>query len=207
MIQTRSLATPPVKAPAPTPIGLQAAVGVILISALGLGFALRVNPELFVGGCSSRYGSERNASTSLKTLISAQADFRANDRDGNRVNDFWRGDVAGLYTLESAADGTALKLIELSVATADDRPVTDLGPYGVSSPKADYRFRAILHEDERTPSPDRFASCSFPDGPRSGKWTFIVDENNTIYRKELQKQRGVFLYPKDPEKAGWQKLD
>src|SRR5712671_4146864 len=76
---------------------------------------------------SQRASNERNASTSLKTLTSAQADFRANDRDGNKVNDFWTANVAGLYTMTSAAvignsnssTDPAIKLIELSIASAD----------------------------------------------------------------------------------------
>src|SRR5215203_2691977 len=51
---------------------------------------------------SQRAENERNASASLKTLSSAEADFRANDRDWNHVNDFWTGDVKGLYTMTSA---------------------------------------------------------------------------------------------------------
>src|SRR6516162_9564110 len=75
---------------------------------------------------SQRASNERNASTSLKTLTSAEADFRANDRDANHVNDFWTANVSGLYTMTSAAipGGSAnsttdppLKLIELSVAS------------------------------------------------------------------------------------------
>ena len=79
---------------------------------------------------SQRASNERNASTSLKTLSSAEADFRANDRDWNHVNDFWTGDVKGLYTMTSAGvrgAGTApldppIKLIEVEVAAADVDP-------------------------------------------------------------------------------------
>src|SRR5258706_4881229 len=52
---------------------------------------------------SQRASNERSASTSLKTLSTAEADFRANDRDWNHVNDFWTYNVAGLYTMTSAA--------------------------------------------------------------------------------------------------------
>src|SRR5258706_15614178 len=52
---------------------------------------------------SQRASNERNASTTLKTLTSAEADFRANDRDGNKGADFWTGDVKGLYTMTNAA--------------------------------------------------------------------------------------------------------
>jgi type II secretory pathway pseudopilin PulG len=76
---------------------------------------------------SQRASNERNASTALKTLSGAEADFRANDRDWNHVNDFWTADVKGLYTMTSAevrgagtaAKDPAIKLIELEVAAAD----------------------------------------------------------------------------------------
>ena len=184
-----------------------------LVGALTFGFMARARPEDLAewwNGLGRRHGStERNASTCLKTITSAQADFRANDRDWNHVNDFWRGDIAGLYTLKSAADpqGPAIKLIELSVASADDRPVTDISPYAVRSAKAGYWFRAILHEDEVSADPDRFAACAFPDSPSAGKYVFITDETNVIYRKELKKQRGIERFPLDPLKAGWSKLD
>jgi hypothetical protein len=184
----------------------------MLFGFLVLGFLLRARPELawsFQPGCGGRSGSERNASTSLKTIVSAQFDYCSNDRDGNDVKDFWRGDVAGLYTGRFKADPKepAMKLIELSVASADDRPVSDLTPYAVRSPKAGYWFRAILHEEEIVPSPERFAACAFPDTRSAGKWTYIVSEENYIYRKDLGSQRGVERYPRDPVQAGWQRLD
>lgn len=148
-----------------------------------------------------------NASTSLKTITSAQADFRANDRDGDGIPQFWRPDVAGLYVLRNPREGLPIKLIELSVAAADDRPISNLSPYTVRSAKAGYWFRALLHEDEESPSPDRFAVVAFPDTPSDGKWMFIVDEENTIYRKKTDGRRGIERYPKDPLKAGWEKLD
>ena len=102
------------------PVEIIAAVLVVALIAFVV-----LPPFLTVG-----YGgsNERNSSTSLKTLASAEADFRANDRDWNHVNDFWTADVRGLYTLTSAAvpgaspnntSDPAIKLIELSVASAD----------------------------------------------------------------------------------------
>jgi hypothetical protein len=43
--------------------------------------------------------NERCSSDSLKTLTPAEADFRANDEDWLRAEDFWTRDVRGLYTL------------------------------------------------------------------------------------------------------------
>ncbi len=177
----------------------------LLLLLLGSGVGLLWGPS--VHGCGN--GNDRNASTSLKTIALAQFDFRSADRDWNDIKDFWRKDIAGLYTLYPAADPThtPIKLIELSVASADDRPASDLSQYALPSAKAGYWFRALLHEDEKTPSPDRFAACAYPDSPSAGKWTYIVDEGNFVYRKELKNQRGVERYPEDPLKAGWQRID
>jgi type II secretory pathway pseudopilin PulG len=51
---------------------------------------------------SQRASNERERVTNLRILVSAEADFRANDRDGNGVNDFWTADVKGLHTMTSA---------------------------------------------------------------------------------------------------------
>ena len=72
---------------------------------------------------SSRASNERNASSSLKTFATAEADFRSNDRDGNKISDYWTANVAGLYTMtHSSISGSTddpIKLIELSIAAAD----------------------------------------------------------------------------------------
>jgi len=167
---------------------------------------------------SQRASNERNASTSLKTLASAEADFRANDRDWNHVNDFWTYDIRGLYTLTSAAvtGGTpnstldpSIKLIELSVASADGDSGTagtteyvDITYFAVPSSKAGYWYQALIADNtlgavlEATYKLDtggiptmgsvhntsKFGFCSYPDSQSSGKYVFIVNENNTIFR-------------------------
>jgi hypothetical protein len=59
----------------------------------------------------------------LKKLEPAKADAHANDRDWCHVNDFWTVNVEELYTLTGAVvvdtNDPAIKLIELSVASAD----------------------------------------------------------------------------------------
>jgi DUF2950 family protein len=164
-------------------------------------------PDLFF---SRRISHERSPSASLKTLASAEADFRGNDRDKNGKQDFWRGDVAGLFTLvpAGAADLEPIKLIEISVAGADDRPVTDLVKYTVRSPKAGYWYRALRHADEKLPDPQRFAFCCFPsEYGKSGSWTYILSEANTLYKKDLHRAGGVEVFPLDPLREGWEKLD
>lgn len=150
----------------------------------------------------------RNASTTLKTLTSAQADFRANDRDWNHVNDYWRPDIAGLYGLE--VQGNAIKLIELSLAAADDRPVVSIEKYSIPSPKAGFWFRALPHADETKRGPDRYAACTFPVNLSAGRYgTYIVSEEEVIRRRLLGHAKGIDAYPSPAELKAkeWDKLD
>jgi prepilin-type N-terminal cleavage/methylation domain-containing protein len=108
---------------------------------------------------SQRASNERNASASLKTLASSEADFRANDRDGNRIQDFWTGDVSALYGLIPVGLSDMIKLIEISVAGADFNYVSTgsigTGPvqvsptnYTVSAPKAGFWYKALTNDEE-----------------------------------------------------------
>lgn len=185
-----------------------------------------------------RASNERNASASLKTLCTAQYDFRANDRDGNGVNDFWTGDVAGLYTMTSAVtrgnkDGP-IKLIELSVALADAKPLergaggenSDLSAYGERSSKAGYLFQAMKRDGSTTPPTEygqntggaldqgevhhasKFGFCAYPEEYGEGSMrTYIVNESNTLFWKDTDGEP-VLEWPTDEElQAEWSKLD
>ncbi len=177
------------------------------------GFIRRVNPL-----SSQRTSCERNSSTCLKTITSAQADFRANDRDGDGINQFWRGDIAGLYTLVPGNQPemvggywNSIKLIELSVAAADDRPITNIHRFAATAPKAGYWFRALRHADEdpKALDPNRFAACAFPACYSSQHhWTYIVDENDSIFRRDLGRGGGIEIYPPNEElRTLWTQLD
>jgi len=112
-----------------------------------------------------RSSNERNASTSLKTITTAEADFRSNDRDGNRSMDFWTADVYALYGMigitgsstvapaDSATASSHIKLLEPSLAGADGLTISTLygnvqfsGAIVSGSPKAGYAFRALHNE-------------------------------------------------------------
>ena len=154
---------------------------------------------------------ERNASASLKTIVSAQADYRANDRDGNGTPDYWRADIAGLYAVKPARADDAIKLIEISVAGADAAAVEDITLYTRKAPKAGYWYKALRHADEdpAKPDPNRFAACAYPDSPAAGKWAFIVSEDNTVYRRPWKSPADTpLLYPDlETLKRDWMKLD
>jgi prepilin-type N-terminal cleavage/methylation domain-containing protein len=108
---------------------------------------------------STRAANERNAATSLKTLVSAEADFRSNDRDCNKVKDFWTGDVAGLYGMTSAVlvgnTDAPIKLIDLAVAGADSAPLASgaagneycpVSQFTVQSPKSGHWYYAMAND-------------------------------------------------------------
>ncbi len=150
--------------------GLLIAVIVIAVVVGGI-FVVAIVAAIAIPGlvAAGRASNERNASASLKTITTAQADFRANDRDGNLVSDFWTADVFALYGLipvpagDSAlppdgTDGTRIiKLIEPSVAAADGLSRTGLYgnvTFGASivsgSPKAGYVCRAFGADESGT---------------------------------------------------------
>jgi hypothetical protein len=144
----------------------------------------------------------------LKTIASAQADFRANDRDWNHQNDYWRADLAGLYAVETG--GQAIKLIELSVAAADDRPVLSIEKYSIRSPKAGFWYRALPHAGEEIRGPDRFAASSFPDRLQPGLYgTYVISESNVVRKKMLGHARGIEAHPTEEQLNAqeWEKID
>jgi prepilin-type N-terminal cleavage/methylation domain-containing protein len=207
---------------------------------------------------SQRASNERNASTSLKTVTAAEADFKANDRDGNKINDFWTANIAGLYTMTSAAvaGGTpnsttdaSIKLIELSLASADADAALPaaggeniaLSNFSLPSPKAGYWYQALITDQtlpgtaEMTYQIDtggtppmgsvhntfKFGFSAWPDSIGAGKFVYIINENNTIFRTATSgavktgtaNPPGVLTnvyghWPDDPNmKSFWAKLD
>ncbi len=183
-----------------------------------------------------RYSDVSYCWTSLKTVTSAEADFRANDRDSNGRQDFWTGDVQGLYGLIPKGGTAPIKLIEYSIARSDGDPLLGVYP---PIPEAPYpkigAWTAALREDrsvtpsERYRSPnaplntDRFGFILYPDDYIGGnRWAYIVNENNTVFRRQLIAEiKGSDRLPpgpvRDPEcrhwpsdeelRAKWSKLD
>lgn len=142
-----------------------------------------------------RADGERTASTSLKTLATVEADFRANDRDNNKINDFWTSDVTGFYEL-APAEGKKLRLVELSVAYSDAHPRPDLEgakyalvPETIFSPKSGYWCQALLeHEIEgkvrELYNSDRKSGFGFVAYPQDARTSlFMINDNNTLFRR------------------------
>ncbi len=106
-----------------------------------------------------RSSNERNASSCLRMIVTVEADFRSNDRDGDRTQNYWTGNVYGFYALCPSTNGATvgavsadnmIKQIEPSIASADGNVGTTLlgvapvtASVGVLSPKASYVYRAF----------------------------------------------------------------
>ncbi len=109
-----------------------------------------------------RSANEQAAAASTKSIATAQADFRSNDRNNDRAQNFWTGDVYGLFALCPSTNGAnvpagadlaperMIKLIEPALAECDGN-VTGLVPgevpvaaaVGSLSPKSSYVIRAF----------------------------------------------------------------
>jgi hypothetical protein len=173
----------PVDQPAP-PRVLPKWVGSLLIVILLVGLLFFILPEFERALRNSR---ARNAYVCLQTLSIAEYDFRQYDRDGNGVQDFWTGDVAGLFTFGK---------IPKELAEADASPLHPLVPKPI--PYKGYLFKALLSDCSETPPVSyrqetdtvsgkvhnltRFGFVAFPaDSLGEGYRLYIVNENNTIF--------------------------
>jgi len=182
-------------------------------------FNLQVDPDegYFAAGVLvyNRFSTPRNAAASLKTLAIANADLRTNDRDDNKVNDYWVGDVSGLYWL-ARVGGSEIMLIEMSIATADarPRPVPGGHPQDPFAPKAGYAFRALTYYEDRSGrsvpydtgdgrNPSAFGFAAYPADYRLlPAESFIINERGTVHGKDL-KGAIIDTYPFDPLAEGW----
>ena len=189
----------------------------------GGGIFIAVVLAAAIGGClfplwlsehrsAQRMERERLVFTALKNLASAEADFRFNDRDGNRVNDYWTADLSELYRVG---------LIERGVAEADARPLQPLVPR--PAPYQGYFFEALLLDESQSPPEayaqitdgksgkvhnlHRFGFVAYPAGPESdGIFLFLINENNTVFRAGHQAIPVPKNWPKDKDlRTFWSK--
>lgn len=170
--------------------------------------------------------NERTASATLKTFATAQADFRANDRDGNLIADYWSADVSGLYRIDT---GITLKLIERGAATADAKPCVPMDKEGKAHglkiagldkavPRSGYWFAAVEKYEDEKGAPvkydlgngrnlARFAFCAWPaEHGITGRHTFIISEQYVVWKMNTG-GKPVDLFPADPARSGWTKQD
>ncbi len=160
---------------------------------------------------SGRASNDRSVQSSLKTLACAELDFRANDRDGDRVQNFWTGDVAGLYCIRAGPSppGPPNKLIDLETAAADIHCCPGyspgIGTITTQGPKRGYWFQALRRDLELGESyrqeggtggsvsgnyfhNEKFGFVMYPSSfPSPAKDAFIVNESQTLFKRPLTK--------------------
>jgi len=147
----------------------------LLLASVAVGvWWMRLRSEARLQGAAN----ERNASTILIVLADAEVKFR----DGNGVAGYWTSDVAGLGPL-----------IPPGIAAAD-------ASHAGCKPRTGYYVKA-LPVRERT----AFAFCAYPsDYPRSGKWTFVINESRQLYRVDT---RGEPITSWKPDPATWKPME
>ena len=145
--------------------------------------------------------NEMSASGGLKLLSTMEADLRSNDRDGNGVNDFWTGDVAGLCRRAPQESLEVYRKLGRSIETADAAPLEEPAE---RTPHKGYWFRALRRDKgvappeayaqdtvgkggPRTGNRNRFGFVCYPaDYGVSGVRTFIVNESTSVFWKDTQ---------------------
>jgi hypothetical protein len=121
---------------------------------------------------------------------------------------YWRGDIAGLFTLK--LEGQPIKLLDVAIVQADSDPKTDLSSIIGYQRLAvrNYWFRAIRFPEENLSDSTRYAVCAFPDIYREGsKLTFVMSDSKIIYAKDLGHGQGIIAYPRDMDREYWKRLD
>ncbi len=181
--------------------------------------------------------NERNAWVSLRTIGTAQVDFRSNDRDNNMINDFWVRDISGLYRIRpTGGDDWSIKLIELSIALADAKPCVALDKKGEcklegekqsvtleqlepGAPKAGYNFVVLeSYEDENGKtvkydngsgrSQSTFGVCAYPaDTAKTPKASTYIMSEENVVWKKDTGGKPATTFPLKPAEAGWVKPD
>jgi hypothetical protein len=142
-----------------------------------------------------RAGNERAASAALKLLASAEADFRANDRDANRIQDFWTGDVRSLHDLIPVKGSEPIRLIPKEIAEADPSH-PDAKPYrgywivAMDKDEVLVSYRQDTKGVEGTGAEDRnpskFGFSAYPaEYGGTGTATFTINEGNTVFKEDL----------------------
>jgi hypothetical protein len=127
----------------------------------------------------------------LKMFSTAEADFRANDRDWNHINDFWTGGRVRPLSSEARRGSTAADPIDHGRAGRCRRGAATgvRGPGSRVSPEA---WLWILAPDaavvsaQKGRSPSEFSIAAYPaEYGVSGRRTFIINESNVIFSKDL----------------------
>ena len=158
---------------------------------------------------------ERSASASVKALALIEEDFRANDLDGNGADDYWTGNLAGLYCLENrktkspSTERYAIRLIASSDLERDSPRVIGYQNESVRynadllienmTAKAGMVHQALINDPAgvsyaqdtdgsgfKVHHLDAFGFMAMPlVWDSTGTYCFIINQQGTIYRRDF----------------------
>ena len=167
-----------------------------------------------------RWSSDRSAAVILETCLSAQDDFRSNDRDQDSLEMYWVKDVAGLYGFDPGKG--PISLIDKKTAQADRTPEGDnyasiiekkqfIGYYFGALKSYREDGKSVPYDDGMGRNPSRFGFLAYPaeksaDEIALGTLTFITNEKGTTYSKNTG-GKPVWEFPEDPIAEGWAVFD
>ncbi len=159
--------------------------------------------------------NEKTAQARLRSIHQAEEVFRDSDCDQNGVEDYWTRDVAGLYGLKYKS-GDLIFLVDTDLAGADPEGAARYGlPY---APANGYAFKMMTagpdgspyqaDEDKdglRATHKSRFGVTAYPVPYKAaGRFTFILNEEGKIYKKDTGGAPVDRRPGKDPALEGWQ---
>lgn len=174
--------------------------------------------------------NERWALATLLRINTAQAMFRATDRDGDGKPNYWVLDVSALYRLRAPGAPESM-YIPVETARADARPCLPLDREGApakaplarliragaAQPSQGYLYVALesyeVAGSDPAPydggdgrHPTKYGVCAYPAEPgTSGTLTFIRDEAK-MWKKDTGGKPPT-SFPADPARQGWTPLD
>lgn len=187
-------------------------VCLIIVAAIVIVLKIRAQPA----------ANEKSALASLKLIREVESIFRSRDYDRNGINDYWTGDVSGLYRLLNS-DGLQIKGIDLDLAEADTDPIAPIANYvgsalGHAMPKDGYYFTAMTTDETGSIyriNPlrgtniyalhnSKFAFCAYPEiYEETGKNIFMVSHDGTIWRKDIGSATSVRTWTDSNPKGFW----
>jgi hypothetical protein len=177
--------------------------------------------------------NQRHALQALGRVVFAETWWRRmdGDSDGNGAEDYWTRDFAGLHCAR-AKEGSDRTRLGADLARADASPAASYAQLegGPPRPWHGYLFRAIRSDADGKPYVDpgaappavkgapagactnaaRFAFCAYPARHgRDGRMTFVVNERNLVWQKDLGAgAQGVDVWPNPEDSAsGWTECD
>lgn len=150
--------------------------------------------------------NEAVAGAGLRTYSGAQNMFRRSDYDGDLVFEY-APDFVKLNTTQAA--GAPIRLIDDSFANAS-KVNGGMAPAGRTLAKAGYVFIDLASDASPAVvyivggnAVAGYGLCGVPEAyGRSGRQTFLINVQGTVYQKDLGNDTGVTIYP-DTVAGAW----